>query len=89
MSTPKTSPRRGRRGAGREAKRARAASSAASEAYIKRNIPYFEILNEEGLQQIEHNADTILEEIGIDFRDDSEALDMWREAGADIQGDRT
>ncbi len=88
MNTPESSPRRGRRGGGREAKRARAASSGPSAPYIKRNIPYFEILNEEGLQQIEHNADTILEEIGIDFRDDAEALDMWREAGADVQGER-
>jgi len=81
-------PRRGRRGGGREAKRARAATSGPAQSYIRRNIPYFEILNEEGLSLIEHNADTILEEIGIDFRDDSEALDMWREAGADVQGER-
>ncbi len=81
-------PRRGRRGGGREAKRARAAESSPSQAYIKRNIPYFEILDEEGLCLIEHNADTILEEIGIDFRDDAEALQMWRDAGADIQGER-
>jgi len=88
MKTPETSQRRGRRGSGREAKRARAASSGPSVAYIRRKIPYVEILNEEGLQQIEHNADTILEEIGIDFRDDAEALDMWRKAGADVQGER-
>lgn len=80
--------RRGRRGGGREAKLARAAASGPGQAYIKRNIPYFEILNDEGLSLIEHNADTILEEIGIDFRDDSEALAMWREAGADVQGER-
>ena len=29
---------------------------------------------EEGLALLEHNADTILEEIGIDFRDDPESL---------------
>ncbi|MFK7854048.1 MAG: trimethylamine methyltransferase family protein [Granulosicoccus sp.] len=80
--------RRGRRGGGREAKLARAAASGQSQAYIKRNIPYYEILNDEGLSLIEHNADTILEEIGIDFRDDAEALAMWREAGADVQGER-
>jgi len=48
----------------------------------------FEILNEEGLSLIEHNADTILQEIGIDFRDDAEALQMWKDAGADVQGER-
>lgn len=80
--------RRGRRGGGRAAKRARAAAGGVREPWIKRSLPYFEVLNEEGLALIEHNADTILEEVGIDFRDDAEALDMWRDAGADIDGER-
>ena len=90
MSSAETSPspRRGRRGSGRDAKRARASAGTIAQAYIKREIPYFEILNEEGLALIEYNADTILEEIGIDFRDDAEALEMWRNAGADVQGER-
>ncbi len=88
MSSTNAAPRRGRRGGGREAKRARAAAGSASVPYIKRNIPYFELLDEQGLTLIEENADTILEEIGIEFRDDAEALDMWREAGADVQGER-
>ncbi len=88
MSTTGSSPRRGRRGGGREAKRARASASGPVAPYIKRNIPFVDIINEEGLELIERNADTILEEIGIDFRDDAEALDMWREAGADVQGER-
>lgn len=81
-------PRRGRRGAGREAKRARAASSGKASAYIKRKIPVYELMHEDGLSLIEQNADTILEEIGIDFRDDAEALELWRDAGADVQGER-
>ncbi|PID60241.1 MAG: trimethylamine methyltransferase [Gammaproteobacteria bacterium] len=80
-------PRR-RRGGGREARRARAAGGSRAPAYIKRGIPYYRILNDEGFALIEANADTILEEIGIDFRDDAEALDLWREAGADVQGER-
>ncbi|NBC97161.1 MAG: trimethylamine methyltransferase, partial [Deinococcus-Thermus bacterium] len=55
---------------------------------INRKIPVFEILSEEGLALIEHNAETVLEEIGIEFRDDAEALDLWRAAGADVQGER-
>ena len=59
---------------GRDAKRAaRTARAASSVPYITRRIPYYEVLDEEGLV-IERNADTILEEIGIDFRDDAEAL---------------
>jgi trimethylamine--corrinoid protein Co-methyltransferase len=42
----------------------------------------------ESLSTIEHNADTILEEIGIDFRDDAEALAIWKAAGADVRGER-
>ncbi|MEX2008634.1 MAG: trimethylamine methyltransferase family protein, partial [Dongiaceae bacterium] len=56
--------------------------------YITRRIPLTEVLNEEGLALIERNADTILEEIGIEFRDDEECLALWREAGADIKGTR-
>ncbi|WP_163557081.1 trimethylamine methyltransferase family protein [Halomonas sp. NO4] len=56
--------------------------------YATRRIPYFEVLDEEGLALIEHNADTIHEEVGIDFRGDAEALQLWRDAGADVQGER-
>ena len=45
--------------------------------YIERNIPYFEILNEEGLALIEKNADFLLEEIGIEFRNFPKALDLF------------
>jgi trimethylamine---corrinoid protein Co-methyltransferase len=80
---------RTRRGGGREAKRAaRTARSAVSVPYITRKIPCYEVLSEEGLAIIERNADTILEEIGIDFRDDAEALALFRAAGCDVQGER-
>jgi len=46
------------------------------------------VLGSEGLELLEHNADTILEEIGIDFRDDPESLKIWKDAGADVQGER-
>ena len=82
-------PRRKRRGAGREAKRAaRLAAPVAAAAYIDRKIPYFDALNDEALETIEHNAETVLEEIGIEFRDFPEALELWRNAGADIEGER-
>ncbi len=42
------------------------------------------MLDEEGLALIEKNADTVLEEVGIEFRDDAEALALWKDAGADI-----
>ena len=81
--------RRGRSGGGREARRAsRAKPSQMQAPYITRNVPVYEVLSEEGLEIIEANADTIMEEIGIEFQDDAEALELWRGAGADVQGTR-
>lgn len=82
--------RRGRRkSGGRDAKRgARQQSQAAVSAFIERKIPYFDYLNEESLALIEHNADTVLEEIGIEFRDDAETLAILSDAGADVDGER-
>ena len=89
MNDPQTAPSHARRPSGRDAKRAsRAARAASSVPYITRRIPYYEVLDEEGLVLLEQNADTILEEIGIDFRDDAEALAIWKAAGADVQGER-
>jgi len=80
---------RARRPSGREAKRAaRTAQSAAHVPYITRKIPCYEVLGPEGLELLERNADTILEEIGIDFREDPEVLEIWRSAGADVKGER-
>ena len=56
--------------------------------YIRRKIKVYEVLDEEGLALIEKNADTVLEETGIIFRDDEEALKLWKEAGADVKGER-
>jgi trimethylamine---corrinoid protein Co-methyltransferase len=80
---------RARRPSGRDAKRAaRTARAAASVPYITRKIPFYEVLSEEGLVLLEKNADTILEEVGIEFREDAEALTLWKQAGADVQGER-
>jgi trimethylamine--corrinoid protein Co-methyltransferase len=90
MDQPQTTqPARARRPSGRDAKiAARTARSHAFVPYITRKIPYYEVLSAEGLELLEHNADTILQEIGIDFRDDAESLKLWKDAGADVQGER-
>jgi len=75
------------RGSRRGGRKAGEQSAEASAPYITRNVPYYEVLDEEGLSLIEKNAETILEEIGIEFRDDEEALQIWRDAGADVQGE--
>lgn len=82
-------PERRRRAGGMEGRRAlRANRRDPQMPAILRRIPTVEILDEEGLALIETNADMILQEIGLEFREDPEALEMWRGAGADVQGER-
>ena len=83
-------PRRGRpgRGGGSAARRRGATSPAESAAWIERRIPCFDVLDQEALELIEHNAETVLEEIGIEFRDFPRALALWQDAGADVAGER-
>ncbi|WP_333683217.1 trimethylamine methyltransferase family protein [Pontibaca methylaminivorans] len=80
--------RRGRGGGGAARRAARTAVSFETARYIERNIPNFEILNEEALEIIETNAETVLEEIGVNFVNNPAALDRWREAGADVDDER-
>lgn len=78
-----------RKRGGRSAKHlARQQSQVSDAAFIERRIPYYELLDEAGLELIEHHADTVLEEIGIDFKDFPEALELFRSAGADIREER-
>jgi trimethylamine---corrinoid protein Co-methyltransferase len=80
--------RRARSGGGASRRAERTAVSFDTARFIQRNIPNFEILNEEALQIIEANAETVLEEIGVNFVENPEALRRWREAGADVKGER-
>ena len=81
--------RSGRRGGGRAARHAeRVGGKIEHLRYITRNIPSVDLLSDEGLALIEENSETILEEIGIDFREDAEALELFKDAGADIDGER-
>ncbi|MDH5521943.1 MAG: trimethylamine methyltransferase family protein, partial [Acidimicrobiia bacterium] len=56
--------------------------------YITRSIKPFEVVSEESLAIIENNADTILEQVGIDFIDYPNALTLLADAGAEIDGHR-
>jgi len=86
MSTD-TGPR-GRRSGGREGRRsARLHAVAEKVPFITRTMTPLEVLSAEGLELIEHNAETILEQVGIDFRD-PDALATLKAAGADVDGER-
>ena len=87
MASPATSERGQRSGRSRRRERRPAAEHPAP-AYITRRIPYYDLLSEDGLDLIERHADRILGEVGVEFRGDDEALRLFREAGADVAGER-
>ncbi|SIS73957.1 trimethylamine methyltransferase family protein [Phaeovulum vinaykumarii] len=80
--------RRGRGGGGAARRAERRATKVELVRFIERNIPNLEILNEEALAIIEANAETLLEEIGVNFVENPAALERWRQAGADVLGER-
>ena len=83
------SARRSRRGGGGAARRAeRTTRRIESAPALVRNIPNYEVLGEEALSLIETNAETVLEEIGVSFPENPEALKRWRDAGADVREER-
>ena len=69
-------------------RQARARLGTAKLEYIRRRLPAFEMLDQEALEIIEQAAETILEEVGVEFRRDAESLRLWRLAGADVSGER-
>ncbi|MHB8672690.1 MAG: trimethylamine methyltransferase family protein [Candidatus Limnocylindrales bacterium] len=77
------------RSGGRDARRAlRSHSRDPYLPFLTRTLAPFEVLSDEGLSIIERNADTILEQVGLDFRGDPDALRLFHDAGADVQGER-
>ncbi|WP_287367676.1 trimethylamine methyltransferase family protein, partial [Mesorhizobium sp.] len=54
---------------------------------LERGLPYMDLLNPDDLLRLHNISMQILEEIGIEFRDD-EAVEMWRAAGAEVTGQR-
>ncbi|MDJ1017843.1 MAG: trimethylamine methyltransferase family protein [Paracoccaceae bacterium] len=81
--------RRRARGGGGAARRAERTSVRIEAAkVIERNVPNLEILNAEALEIIEANAETVLEEIGVNFVENPAALALWKDAGADVDGER-
>lgn len=55
--------------------------------YIQRRTPYYDLLDEEQIVRLEQQVDWIIQDVGIAFRDDPEALDLWKREGARIDGD--
>ena len=86
-AVPKSARRGGRRA--RAAKRAAAIEAAIGVSPVpRRRIPTYELLDDVELRRLEDHADWILAEIGVEFRGDDEALELFDAAGASIDGVR-
>ncbi|MDJ0613720.1 MAG: trimethylamine methyltransferase family protein [Rhizobiaceae bacterium] len=72
----------------RKRERGSARQLPAAPAYVTRKIPFVEYVQEDGLVKLEEQADWILQEIGIEFREDPVALEIWKDAGADVKETR-
>ncbi|MEM7440001.1 MAG: trimethylamine methyltransferase family protein [Pseudomonadota bacterium] len=73
---------------GRRGRRSRCSAPRETSVFTGRRIPAYELLTEPHLLRIEDQADWILDEIGVEFRGDRQALDLFAQAGARIDGER-
>ncbi len=69
------------------AARGRSVTGKPDAPFIRRVLPQINILDEEQIAALEAQVDWIFEEVGVAFRDDPEALRIWRDAGARLEGD--
>ncbi|MEM1373765.1 MAG: trimethylamine methyltransferase family protein [Pseudomonadota bacterium] len=88
MSDAPTRNRPARGGGGAARRAARTGIKIEAARFIERNIPVTDLLSTEALDIIEDRAEQVLEEIGVAFVDNPDALRRWKEAGADVDGDR-
>jgi trimethylamine---corrinoid protein Co-methyltransferase len=87
MTEVEINPARTRGGgrAGRAAHRA-ASANAQGPAYIQRRIAPYDLLDDDSLALVERKSDQLLAEVGVEIRDDAEALSLFATAGAQIDG---
>ena len=69
------------------AKRTAKQSSAETPIIQRRDIPSYGLLNESALSAIETQADWLMENVGVEFRSDQVAIELFREAGATVSGE--
>ncbi len=83
---PPTPPTGRRARGGADARRTLRGSTEVKQAgYVRRKIKLYEPYSDDQLELIENNAEIVLQETGIDFYEDEEAVQMWKDAGADVK----
>ncbi len=53
-------------------------------AFIQRKIPFIDMIDDEQINALEQQAEWLMQEVGLEFRESENALKLWRAAGADI-----
>lgn len=84
MTTAVATARRTRRASRRSASSDNASNAHLRVPFITRGIPTYDILSDDALDRIEVTAERILSEVGIEFREDPEAVELFRAAGAEV-----
>ncbi len=77
--------RRSRRGGDRARTSALGQNPHLVTPFITRKIKPYEILDEDQLEQIEATSERIMSEIGIEFRDDPEVVELFRARGVRVE----
>ena len=67
--------------------RSKRSANTSLSGHIRRSLPFFEVLEEEQIVRLETQVDWIMQDVGIAFRDDPKALQLWQQHGARIEGD--
>ena len=80
--------KRGRSGGRAARQAARVAKGIEQQRFLTRALSPVEVLSDEGLELIEHNADTLLEQVGLEIVGYDDALSIFAGAGADVDGTR-
>ncbi len=55
---------------------------------LRNALPPYEPFGDDQISAIERHADRILDQVGVEFRGDEEALELFRGAGARVDGER-
>ncbi len=74
-----------RRGGRSARKAARAEAAFVHHPTLVRNVPVYDVANAEGVDMIHDLAMRIVEELGVEFRDE-ESLEIWKTTDAEVDG---
>ncbi len=56
--------------------------------HVQRQLPVFDVIDDETLAVLDAQVDWLIENVGIEFRDDPEAHRIWSEGGAEVKDNR-